>query len=73
MPSPNVTHMARPKKYNHERVTTAVRMSKDLQKRLKDAADERDISANLLAVKAITDYLDHLVPTDEILQRRRSA
>lgn len=65
--------MARPKKYDHERVTTAIRMSEDLQRRLRTAADERDISVNLLAVKAITDYLDHLVPTEEILQVRRSA
>jgi predicted transcriptional regulator len=65
--------MARPKKYDQERVTTAIRMSEELQNRLKEAADERDISVNLLAVKAIADYLDHLIPTDEILQTRRSA
>lgn len=62
--------MARPKIYDQERVTTALRMPKELQDRLHAAASERDVSANLLAVRAIADYLDRLVPTDELLVTR---
>jgi hypothetical protein len=62
--------MARPKTYPEDRVVQAVRMPKDLQQRLHEAADARDLSANFLAVKAITLYLDELVPADEVSARR---
>lgn len=65
-----IAGMARPKVYEQERVVTAVRMPKELQSRLHEAATERDVSANLLAVKAITDYLDRLIPADELLVAR---
>jgi predicted HicB family RNase H-like nuclease len=62
--------MGRPKKYTQERATTAIRMPKELHQRLQEAAAERDISANLLAVKAIASYLDQLVPPEELLVTR---
>lgn len=62
--------MGRPKTYTKERATTAIRMPKELQRRLHEAADERDISANLLAVKAISNYLDQLVPPEDLLVTR---
>jgi predicted HicB family RNase H-like nuclease len=58
--------MARPKVHHEERITTAVRIPKDLHERLRDAADERQISVNLLVVKALDDYLDRLIPVGEL-------
>lgn len=57
--------MARPKVHHEERVTTAVRIPESLHSRLRDAADERELSANYLIVRAIEDYLDRLIPADE--------
>ncbi|MEX1124072.1 MAG: hypothetical protein WEE53_00260 [Acidimicrobiia bacterium] len=59
--------MARPKIYNGPRVTTAIRMPEDLRHRLHSAAEERDVSANLLAVRAISDFLERLAPVDEVM------
>jgi predicted HicB family RNase H-like nuclease len=63
--------MPRPKVHHEERVTTALRVPKDLHQRLKDAADERQVGVNLIAVKALEDYLDRLIPLQE-LQLTRS-
>jgi predicted HicB family RNase H-like nuclease len=60
--------MARPRVYDEKRVTTAVRLPESLHERLRDAADERDVSVNLLVMKAIDDYLDRLVPADDALR-----
>lgn len=60
--------MARPRVYDEKRVTTAVRLPESLHERLRDAAGERDVSVNLLVVKAIDDYLDRLVPADDALR-----
>ncbi len=54
------------------RVTTAVRLPADLHARLQEAADERDLSVNFLVIKAIEDFLDHLIPANE-LRLTRSA
>ena len=64
--------MARPKVHHEERVTTAFRLPKDLHQRLQGAAAERDLSANFLAVKALEEFLDHLVPADELRLTRAS-
>lgn len=58
--------MARPKVHHEERVTTAFRLPRDLHQRLQDAAAERDLSANYLAVKALEEFLDNLVPAEEL-------
>ena len=57
--------MARPKVHHEERITTAVRIPESLHNRLREAADERELSANYLIVRAIEDYLDRLIPADE--------
>jgi predicted HicB family RNase H-like nuclease len=58
--------MARPKVHHEERVTTALRVPRGLHDRLKSAAEERQVGVNLLAVKALEDYLDRLVPLDHL-------
>lgn len=64
--------MARPKVHHEDRVTTAFRLPKDLHARLHDAATDRDLSANFLAVKALEEFLDNLVPADELRLTRAS-
>ena len=58
--------MARPKVHHEERVTTALRIPKDLHERLKAAAEERQVAVNLLAVKALDDYLARLIPVEDL-------
>lgn len=58
--------MARPKIHHEERVTTALRVPRGLHDRLKCAAEERQVGLNLLAVKALEDYLDRLIPLDHL-------
>ena len=60
------TPMARPKVHQEPRVTTALRVPRDLHERLKLAAEERQVAANLLAVKALEDYLDRLIPVEDL-------
>ena len=60
--------MARPRLYQENRVTTAVRLPEGLHQRLQEAALERDVSVNLLVMKAIERYLDQLVPLDQVAQ-----
>jgi predicted HicB family RNase H-like nuclease len=38
----------------------------ELHDRLRCAADERHVSVNFLIVKALEDYLDRLIPIDEV-------
>lgn len=54
--------MARPAVHPPDRVSTQVRLPKDLHARLAEIADERDTSINHLMVKAAQRYLDHLPP-----------
>ena len=71
--APSYGHlMARPKVHLEERVTTAFRLPKALHEQLQQAAAERDLSANYLAVKALEEFLANLVPADE-LRLTRSA
>jgi predicted transcriptional regulator len=58
--------MARPKIYEEARVTTALRLPESLHDRLRAIAEERDVSVNLIATKAIKEYLDHLRPVDAV-------
>lgn len=58
--------MARPNTYG-ERVTTAIRLPAPVHHRLRECAAARDVSANLLVTRAITDYLDRLPPVDAVL------
>ncbi len=57
-------HMPRTREHD-KRTSTAVRFPPELHQRLKAAADERDLSINYLVVRAVTDFLDRLIPADE--------
>ncbi len=58
----------RPVEYSEPRVTKALRVSPELDARLKDAARERGVSVNLLVNTALTDYLGRLIPVGELLR-----
>ncbi len=58
----------RPREYDEERVTKAVRISSELDLRVKTAARERGVSVNLLVNAALDDYLSRLVPVSQVLQ-----
>ena len=62
--------MGRPRVHDEERVTTAVRVPKTLHDRVRAAASERDVGVNLLVVRALEEYLDRLVPVDEVVRTR---
>ena len=52
--------MARPRTYEEPRVATAVRLPESIYRRLHDAASDRDVSANLLVIRAVSELLDRL-------------
>lgn len=47
------------------RTATAVRFPDDLLRRLRDAAEDRDLSVNFLVIKAVEEFLDRLIPAEE--------
>ena len=53
--------MSRPRVYEEDRVAAAFRLPRSLHDSLKLAAYERDVSANFLVIRALSDYLDHPV------------
>lgn len=57
--------MSRPRIYHEERVATALRLPQPLYDALKLAARKRDVSANFLAVRALSDYLERLTDPAE--------
>jgi hypothetical protein len=52
--------MPRPRTYDEPRVATAVRLPESIHRRLHDAASHRDVSANLLVIRAVSELLDRL-------------
>lgn len=60
--------MSRPREYDGHRVTCAVRLPDDLHARLRDAAREREVSMNRLIERAVSEYLDRLVPISTLLR-----
>jgi predicted transcriptional regulator len=48
------------------RTTTAIRFPPDVHARLQEAAEDRDLSMNFLVVKAVEQFLDALIPAEEI-------
>jgi hypothetical protein len=52
--------MPRPRTYDEPRVATAVRLPESIHRRLHDAACDRDVSANLLVIRAVSELLDRL-------------
>jgi hypothetical protein len=61
--------MARPRTYLEDRVATAVRLPASVHRRLHEAAADRDVSANLLVTRAVTEFLDRLTPAEAALRR----
>lgn len=59
--------MGRRRTCEEDRVATAVRLPVSVHRQLHDAALSRDVSANLLVTRAITDYLERLPSLDEQL------
>jgi hypothetical protein len=59
--------------HTEDRVTTAVRVPKSLHERARAAAAERQVGVNLIVVRALEDYLDRLVPVDEVVLTRDPA
>ena len=52
--------------YHDERISTGFRIPKDLHARLIEAAADRDLSANYLATRALEEFLDRLIPADDL-------
>jgi hypothetical protein len=61
--------MARPRTYTEDRVATAVRLPVSVYRRLHQAAADRDVSANLLVTRAVTEFLNRLAPAEAVLHR----
>jgi hypothetical protein len=57
--------MPRPRVYEEPRIATAVRLPESIHRRLHQAAMERDVSANLLVIRAVGSNLDAL-PSAEV-------
>jgi predicted transcriptional regulator len=64
--------MSRPRRHD-SRTATAVRFPPELLARLQQAAAERDLSANYLVNRAVEEFLDRLIPVDEIRWTREDA
>lgn len=58
--------MSRPRTYAEDRVTTRVALPPELHEQLGVAARDRGLSANALAVLALTDFLRRLIPVEEL-------
>ena len=70
-----VMNLGRPRKYNPDRVTTAVRIPAELHVRLQEEAEARDVSLNYLLVRGAQLVLDRLAPlsqTEEQLRQEAS-
>jgi HicB family len=52
--------MTRPRTYEERRIATAVRLPESIHRRLHQEASSRDVSANLLVIRAVTEFLEHL-------------
>jgi predicted HicB family RNase H-like nuclease len=63
-----MSSIGRPREFDEDRVTKAVRISSDLDGRLKAAASERGVSVNLLVNSALDDYLHRLLPVQDLLR-----
>jgi predicted HicB family RNase H-like nuclease len=55
----------RPRQYQ-PRTVSSIRLTPELHERLAAEAAARDVSANSIATKAITHYLDRLIPVDDL-------
>jgi len=66
-PLVRVVNMGRPRTYGEDRIATAVRLPVSIHRRLHEVAADRDVSANLLVTRAVTDYLDRLPSADQAI------
>ena len=48
------------------RSATAIRFPEELHERLRAAADERHYSINFMVVKAVEDFLERLIPVEDL-------
>lgn len=55
-----------PKNRNRNRTSTGVRFERDLHARLVAAADERHVAVNFLVNRAVEEFLDRIIPVDEM-------
>jgi len=49
-----------------ERTVTAIRFPDEMYACLREAADERGLSMNYLVVKAVEEFLERLIPAQEL-------
>jgi predicted HicB family RNase H-like nuclease len=49
-----------------QRTATAIRFPEDMHEQLRVAAEERGLSINYLVVKAVEDFLQRLIPAEEL-------
>ena len=61
--------MSRPRTFDEKRIATAVRLPESIYRRLHQAASDRDVSANLLVTRAVSEFLDRLPSADVALVR----
>jgi len=47
-------------------ISIGLRLPKSLHEKVKEAAAERDVSANWLIVQAVREFLPRLLPVDEV-------
>jgi predicted HicB family RNase H-like nuclease len=52
------------------RTATAIRFKPEIHAQLVEAAQDRDLSINWLVNKAVEQFLDQLLPVDEIVYTR---
>lgn len=62
--------MARPKTHKQPRVSTGIRLDRDLYDDIHAAAEEREVSVNWLMCRLLREGIDRLVPVDELVLRR---
>lgn len=67
-----VRRMGRPRVTSERRIATAVRLPESIHRRLHLAANDRDVSANLLITRAVDEYLDRLPSADVALRPERA-
>ena len=63
-----MAQIGRPREYEEQRVTKAVRIGADLDQRLKQVARERGVSVNVIMNMALNQYLERLLPLEEVLR-----
>lgn len=59
--------MGRPRVSDERRIATAVRLPESIHQRLHLTARQRDVSANLLITRAVTEFLNRLPCTDDAI------